>query len=74
MTTEPVLSIGGTPHYGPFLGRKSHDPNTGRVLLEVIDDDDSVLIRDGDEFVTFFAGAPLARTTPTGPIEEEPQG
>lgn len=70
MTAEPVFEIEGVPHFGPFLGRKSHDPNTGRAVLEVIDDDDEVLVKDGDEFVTFFAGAPLARTTPTGPTDE----
>lgn len=57
---QPAFEVNGQPHWGPYLARKSHN-DVGRVLLEVIDDDDQVLIKDGDEFVTFFAGAPLRR-------------
>lgn len=64
---EPVLQINGKPHFGPYVGRVSHDPNTGRVHLEVIGDDDEVLVKEGDEFVTFFAGAPVERVEPTDP-------
>lgn len=61
-------TIAGQDHWGPYVGRLSHDPNTGRPHLEVIQDDDEVLVKDGDEFVTFWAGAELANVLPTGPF------
>jgi len=45
--------------HGPVLARKSVDEVTGRVHLEVIADDDQVLLKEGDEFVTFMTTVPL---------------
>ncbi len=64
--SDPVFEIQGRPYYGLFAGRLSNDPNTGRVIIEVVDDDDEVLLKEGDRFVTFFAGMQLNRSTPTG--------
>lgn len=60
MSDEPVFQVNGQDHFGPYLGRVTYN-DVGRVVLEVIDDDDSVLLKEGDEFATFFAGRPLRR-------------
>lgn len=48
--------------------------NLLRAHLEVIDPNDEVLLRQGDEFVTFYAGAPLHAIEPTEPVVAEPPG
>lgn len=58
-------TIRGRDHWGPYVGRLTHDPNTGRPLLEVLQDDDEVLVQDGSAFVTFWAGQELPRVTPS---------
>lgn len=62
-------TIRGQDHW-LYVGRISHDPNTGRPLLEVIGDKDEVLLKDGDEFCTFYAGRQLPNVEPTGPFAE----
>jgi hypothetical protein len=62
-------TIRGQDHW-LYVGRISHDPNTGRPLLEVIGDKDEVLLRQGDEFCTFWAGQQLPNVEPTGPFAE----
>lgn len=60
-------TIKGQDHY-LYVGRISHDPNTGRPILEVLQDDDEVLAKGGDQFVTFWAAQQLPRVLPTGPF------
>ena len=60
MSPDPVFKVNGKDQYGPFLGRKSYN-DVGHLILEVIDDDEHVLLKEGDEFVTFFAGEHLRR-------------
>jgi hypothetical protein len=64
-------TIRGQDHW-PYVGRLSWDPNTGRPLIEVIQDDDEVLVKDGDEFVTFWAARTLPNVMPTFPDDEAP--
>ena len=67
MTTR--RTIRGDDHW-LYVGRISHAPATGRPILEVVGDDDEVLVRDGDEFVTFWAGRELDPVTPEWPADE----
>lgn len=56
MTTRRTIK--GEDHW-LYVGRITYDPNTGRPILEVIQDDDQVLLKGGEEFVTFWAGRQL---------------
>lgn len=69
MARPKVRTIAGQGHW-QYAARISHDPNTGRPNLEVIQDDDEVLVRDGDAFVTFWAAQELPSVMPTGPFAE----
>ena len=57
---EPVLEINGQPHWGPYIGRISYN-DVGRMILEIIEDEDEVLIKEGDAFCSLFSGMPLGK-------------
>lgn len=63
-------TIQGQDHW-QYAARISHAPATGRPVLEVIQDDDEVLVRDGDEFVTFWAAQELPPVTPEWPQPDD---
>lgn len=74
MTTQR-RTIKGKDHW-LYVGRLTHDPNTGRPVLEVIQDDDEVLLKENDAFVTFWAGQELPPAMPTwpgAPEQEDPE-
>lgn len=70
MSGEPRKTIKGKDHW-LYVARLSHDPNTGRPILEVIQDEDIVLLKSGDEFVTLWAGCELAPVMPVFPKDAE---
>lgn len=57
---EPVLEINGVAHWGPYIGRISYN-DVGRMILEIIEDEDEVLVKEGDVFCSLFSGMPLGR-------------
>lgn len=62
-------TIKGQDHW-QYVGRISHAPATGRPILEVLGDDDEVLVREGDEFCTFWAARTLDPIMPEWPQDE----
>lgn len=57
---KPTLQINGQDQWGPYIGRISYN-DVGRMVLEIIEDDDTVLVKEGDEFCSLFAGMPLGK-------------
>lgn len=57
-------TIAGQDHW-QYAARITHDPNTGRPILEVLQDDDEVLVKDGSAFCTFWSAMELPRVTPS---------
>lgn len=62
-------TIAGQDHW-QYAARISHAPATGRPVLEVIQDEDEVLLKDGDEFCTFWAAQQLPTVLPEWPSDE----